>query len=122
MFQSGCLSNHCRPSLGHLHYPHSRQSFQKPRAPRLGRDLPRYRGDGALLPFTPLGPYFGFFRYPTDSYLNANGDGGCLSGNCRGRQERFLPLARRIWRSKAADLSGLAFAIGTPFLSVVLHI
>ena len=80
------------PSLGHLHYPHPGQSFQKPRAPRLSRDLPRYRGDGRVTALYPFGTVFRVCSATRPILSHTNGDGGCLSGNCRGRQERFLPL------------------------------
>ena len=54
---------------GDLRHPHARQSVQKRRASPAGRDLVPVVALGALLPFTPVGAYFGFVAPPPEFYL-----------------------------------------------------
>ncbi len=65
---------------------------------------------GAVLPFTPLGTYFGFVPPPAQFLSHPGGDGGCLPDCGRTHQEGLLPVAQRSsldgrrWRRGALKL------------------
>ena len=57
------------PGAGDLHHPHARQSVEEPCPPAADGDLARRGGLAVLLPFTPIGTYFGFVPPPAKFYL-----------------------------------------------------